>query len=304
MRKHLLAIFLLSTLLLFNSAFAQQQQPIIQLPGGSIDLGSTLGTILTNYIGIIFILVFIIILLIIGGVIHFPSTGGGSILALIIFAVLLILAFAFPQFINFPDYLKTVPANYKIWPLPGPAVQVITMMGLPAEWGYVPAIIYLFILPFAAIYTLFWAFLTSLGVFGQPNVNRILSLIVAFLTIPIGWFTKMVWALFAFMGAWSVAIFAAMFIAGIFFRGAGIVGREFADFRKLSDVRRARLKEAVNKLNAVSNSRDAILTQAPGIMRDYAEVLPANAYAQMEYGIQHSDPSAFKEGVNLAKRAL
>jgi hypothetical protein len=302
MRRYLLATFLIFTLLLANTAFAQQQQPIFGI--GTIDLTSTLGTILTDYIGIIFIIVFIVLLLIIGGVIHFPSTGGGSILALIIFAVLLILAFVFPQFISFPDYLKTVPDNYKIWRLPGPAVQVITMMGLPAEWGYVPAIIYLFILPFAAIYTLFWAFLTSLRLFQQPNVNRILSLIVAFLTIPIGWFTRMVWALFAFMGAWSVAVFAAVFIAGIFFRGAGIVGKEFAEFRKLSDVRKARLREAINKLSAVGNSADAIMTQAPSILRDYADVIPGNAYGQMETGIHEGNPNAFRQGVNLAKRAL
>jgi len=232
MRRHLLAVSLLFAFLLMNSAFAQQQQPIFGT--GGIDIASTLGTILTNYIGIIFIIVFIVILLVIGGVIHMPA-GGGSIIVLIIFGILIMLAFVFPNFIAFPDFVTKVPDNFKIWALPGPAVQALTMLGLPAEWGYVPAVIYLFILPFAAIYTLFWAFLTSLGMFHQPNVNRILSLIVAFLTIPVGWFTKMVWALFAFMGGWSVAVFAVMFIAGIFFRGAGIVAKEYSAFRVFAD---------------------------------------------------------------------
>jgi len=303
MRTYLLAVFLLFTLLLANSTFAQQQQPIINL-GQGVDLTSTLGTILTNYIGIIFILIFIVILLVIGGVIHLPTSGGGSILALIIFAVLLILVFVFPQYINFPDYLTTVPSNYQIWPLPGPAVQAITMLGLPSSWGYVPAIIYLFILPFAAIYTLFWAFLTSLRIFSQPNVNRMLSLIVTFITIPIGWFTRMVWALFAFMGAWSIAVFAVMFIAGIFFRGAGIVGKEFSDFRALSDVRKARLRKAINKLSGVGGSVEAISTQAPSILRDYADVIPGDAYAVMSKAIESGDTGAFQAGIKLAKKGV
>jgi hypothetical protein len=234
MRRYLLAVFLLISLLLANPAFAEQQQPIF---GISIDFTSTLGTILTNYIGIVFILVFILILLIIGGVIHLPAMGGTSIITLIIFGILLLLAFVFPNFITFPDY-ASVPSNFKYYPLPGPAVEVLGMMGLPKEWGYVPAIIYLFVLPFAAIYTLFWAFLTSLGIFNQPNINRMLALIVTFLTIPIGWFTRMVWALFAFMGGWSVAIFAVMFIGGLFFRGAGVIAREYSVYSTYSRAKR------------------------------------------------------------------
>jgi len=232
MRKYLLAFLL--TLLMASPAFAQTPQPIF---GNGIDYASTIGSILTNYIGIIFILVFVLILLIVGGVIHMPTTGGSTIIVLIIFGILLVLAFVFPNFIKFPDY-AAVPDNFKYYPLPGPAVDVLGMMGLPREWGYIPAIIYLFVLPFAAIYTLFWAFLVSLGIFHQPNVNRILALIVAFLTLPIGWFTKMVWALFAFMGGWSVAIFAVMFIGGIFFRGAGVMAKEYNAFSVYTRIKR------------------------------------------------------------------
>ena len=100
-------------------------------------------------------------------------------------------------------------------------------MGLPAEWGYVPAIIYLFILPFAGIYTIVWAFLETLKIFKQKNINRTLALIITFLTIPVGLFVKMVWVLFSFMGAWSVAIFTATFVVGIFFKGYGITYKEY-----------------------------------------------------------------------------
>jgi type II secretory pathway component PulF len=112
----------------------------------------------------------------------------------------------------------------------------------------VPAIIYLFILPFAAIYTLVWAFLISLGIFPQANVNRILALIIAFLTIPMGWFTKMVWVLFGFLGGWSVAVFAATFIIGILFRGAGVATKEYAEYKKYIQMGKKGLGEVIKRL--------------------------------------------------------
>jgi tetrahydromethanopterin S-methyltransferase subunit G len=94
---------------------------------------------------------------------------------------------------------------------------------------YVPAIIYLFILPFAAIYTLVWTFLQMLEVFTHvsPNVNRVLAFIIAFLTIPMGWFVKTVWVLFSFMGIFSVVVFAAIFLIGVFFRGFVVATKEY-----------------------------------------------------------------------------
>lgn len=89
---------------------------------------------------------------------------------------------------------------------------------------HVPAIIYLFIVPFAAIYTLVWAFLNDLGVFknvSNKRVNIVLAFLIAFSTIPLGYFTKLVQVLFAFLGGYSVAMFAAMMIVGIFGKGYG-----------------------------------------------------------------------------------
>jgi len=220
--------------LLLSLAFAQNANDFNSLIGGLVS--------------VVFIVIFVIILLILGGVIKKPS-GGGISGFLILFIVLVILLFVIPMFVSYPQYLE-VPANFKIAPLPSYTAQVFIMLGLPEEWMYVPAIIYLFILPFAAIYTLVWAFLQSLGIFTNvpSSVNRILAFIVTFLTIPFGWFVKLVWVLFSFMGAWSVVIFVATFVIGVFFRGFGVARKEYVQALKTYENVGKELQSKLNEL--------------------------------------------------------
>jgi len=234
MRKEFISL-LIFLVLLANPTLAQ-------------DMLATISSILTPFIGVIFILIFIFILLAIAGVL--PKPKGRLPLGLIAFLILIVLLFVIPQFVPFPQYLE-VPESFKYQSLPESAKDALQLIGLPREWGYVPAIIYLFILPFAAIYTLVWAFLVTLGIFPQANVNRILALIIAFMTIPIGWFVKIVWVLFSFMGAWSVAIFAATFIIGIFYRGAGIAAKQQQEFKKYAYSVRRRLEQMIEELSDI-----------------------------------------------------
>jgi hypothetical protein len=228
---------------------------ILSLSLAILDLGNG-GTrggitdIISTIIPIVFILVFILILLAVGGVIKLG--GKGIPWFLILFVIVIIILFILPSFVSYPQYL-TIPENFKIAPLPSYASQILTMLGLPQEWMYVPAIIYLFILPFAAIYTLVWAFLQSLGIFTNvpSSVNRVLAFIIAFITIPIGWFIKLVWILFSFIGAWSVVIFAATFIVGIFFRGITTVYKEKAEFEKYINVTKRTYRTLIDKLEAI-----------------------------------------------------
>jgi len=229
--------FLMFLFLLTNSVFAQ-------------DLVSQIISILPQFVGVIFILIFILILLAVGGVL--PKPKGRISSGLILFLILVVLLFIVPQFVEFPQYLE-IPESFKYQPLPEAAKDALQFIGLPREWGYVPAIIYLFILPFAAIYTLVWAFLTSLNIFeGMSKVNRVLALIIAFITIPMGWFVKIVWVLFSFLGVWSVVIFAATFITGIFFRGYGIAAGEYykSMTRKWRDTAVNYLQNALRDLGA------------------------------------------------------
>jgi hypothetical protein len=244
MRKEaLLLLFLLATI------------PIVH---AQVDIMQTVTNILVQFSGVIFIIAFVIILLLIGGVFPRVSVGGmpwGSIALLIAVA----LVFIIPQFVPYPTYLE-VPENFKVYPLPSYAVDAFAMIGLPREWtSYVPAIIYMFILPFAGIFALVWAFLASLNIFTNvgPNVNRILALIITFITIPVGWFIRMVWVLFSFMGAWSVAVFAVTFIAGVFYRGAGVIVREKATYKAmggpLSKIASDFTKHANEKIRGVAD---------------------------------------------------
>jgi len=296
--KQLLATFFLSSLLLANIALAQVTAESIW---------NTILSLLLQYVGIIFILIFILILLIISGVIK-PSLGGFSP-SLIIFLVLIILAFVLPQFITFPDYVKEVPDSFKAWKFPPGSEKALSLIGLPETWAYVPAIIYLFILPFAAIYTLFWAFLVTLAIFPQPNVNRMLALIVAFLTIPMGWFIKMVWALFSFMGIWSVAVFAVTFIAGIFFKGAGVVAREHAEFTKYVGTRAQTLKTIRNQLETlVKKQADAVTIERTigGLMESFPDYLgPAKGALEVARAAAHEGNTSVAYGkISEALRSL
>jgi len=246
--KRLGALFLFYSLLI-SLSFGQQTAEINNLIGGAVSL--------------IFILAFIVILLVLGGIIKKPS--GRSIPGfLIFFIILIIVLFVIPMFIPYPQHLE-VPGNFKIAPLPSYAAKVFIMLGLPEDWVFVPAIIYLFILPFAAIYTLVWAFLQSIGIFTNvsSNVNRVLAFIVTFLTIPMGWFVKLVWVLFSFMGAWSVVVFVATFIIGVFFRGFGVAKREYSlalktyeSVGKDLEAQISELQKKVEELNSADIERE------------------------------------------------
>jgi MFS family permease len=268
------------------------------------DIAATITNILPSLTGVIFILVFILILLIIGGVIKKPA--GGIPWSSIFFVLLIIALFIIPQFVPYPVNLE-VPQNFKIYPLPSYAASVFEMLGLPSEWMYIPAIIYLFILPFAAIYTLAWAFLQSLGIFENvpASVNRVLAFIIAFLTIPIGWFIKIVWVLFSFMGIWSVVIFGATFIAGIFFRGYGTVRKEYVLRLKTYE---SIGKELVDELTELKRRVDGLIgpdidrevgrlaEKYGSIYRELKEDLAARVLATGDVGEKRNIVKEFKLG--------
>lgn len=181
---------------------------------------------LSSAVSLGIIIGFIVILLWLGGVIKI-RIGSKVGLSFLLFLIIIILSFVIPQIIPYPTFLE-IPPDLMVVPLPKYAAQALIMMGLPQEWMYFPAIIYLFILPFAGIYTIVWAFLSSIRIFeGLPsNINKVIALVITFLTIPTGWFIRIVWVIFSFIGVWSVVIFALIFLAVSFFRGYAFLKRE------------------------------------------------------------------------------
>ena len=288
LKKFVLLILFYS--LLFSFSLGQEYNEANSLIGG--------------FVSVIFISIFVIILLVLGGVIKKPSVGGIPGF-LIFFIVLIIILFIVPMFIPYPQYFE-VPENFKVAPLPSYATQVFIMLGLPEEWMYVPAIIYLFVLPFAAVYTLVWAFLQSIGIFTNvpSSVNRVLAFIVAFLTIPMGWFVKLVWVLFSFMGAWSVAIFVATFVVGIFFRGLGVARREFEEYRKFVLRSKKEAQEIVKELEIAKQGTVDIMKKAISDNLDKVKAIDSRAHRVLSAALLSNEPEEVRKLISEAIEQL
>jgi len=259
------------------------------------DFNSLIGGIAS----VIFIVIFVIILLVLGGVLKRPGVGIPGFL--ILFIILVIALFIVPMFVPYPQYLE-IPENFKIAPLPSYAAQAFQMLGLPSEWMYVPAIIYLFILPFAAIYTLVWAFLQSLGIFTNvpSSVNRVLAFIITFLTIPMGWFVKLVWVLFSFMGAWSVVIFVATFLLGVFFRGLTIPRRELEEYKKFVLRSKKESQEITKELEVAKQGTLDVMKKAITENLDKVKALDEKAHRILSAALLSDDPEEVKKLISEA----
>jgi hypothetical protein len=284
--------------LMFSFYFLILSLSLAQIDGGG-GIGGGITDIISTIIPIVFILVFILILLAVGGVIKLG--GRGIPWFLILFVIVIIILFILPSFISYPQYL-TIPENFKIAPLPSYASQILIMLGLPKEWMYVPAIIYLFILPFAAIYALVWAFLQSLVIFNNvpSSVNRVLAFIVAFLTIPFGWFVKLVWVLFSFMGAWSVVIFVATFVIGVFFKGLSISTREYEEYRKFALQSKKEAQNIIKDLEAAKQGTVDVMKKAISDNLDKIKAIDSRAHRILSAALLSNDPDEVRKLISEA----
>jgi hypothetical protein len=243
--KKLLALLPVMLLLIAQVAIAQQ------------DIVNTISNVLVQFSGVIFIIAFVIILLLIAGV--FPRPGGigvpwGTIALLIAILIVMII----PLFIDLEwltNAFRPTLESYKQSPLPEAAANVLTMLGLPQEWMYVPAILYFFILPFAAVFALVYAFLASLNIFTNvsANVNRLLAFIITLMTIPSGILARMTMVMFVFLGMWTLGVFVVTFAAGIFYRGGAIVRRERLTYKAIG----GQLNKTAEDFRAYANKKIA-----------------------------------------------
>lgn len=110
-----------------------------------------------------------------------------------------------------------VPGDMKKRPIRGIYATMLSTIGIPDDWLYTPAIIYLFFVPLIGITAIVYGFLDSMQIFPNINVNLLLALVFAFATIPFGVFTTFVSTLFALMGAYSTGAFAFLFFFGVIF---------------------------------------------------------------------------------------
>ncbi|MBI2547569.1 MAG: hypothetical protein HYW23_03935 [Candidatus Aenigmarchaeota archaeon] len=94
----------------------------------------------------------------------------------------------------------------------------LTSIGIPSDWNYLPAIIYLGAVPFLGIYLIVAAFMQEIQIFRNITwINWILPAIIAISTIPLGVFVQAVYVMFATLGSYSVGAFGVLYVLGVGF---------------------------------------------------------------------------------------
>ena len=296
-------VFLLFLILVFSISLAQEGKREVVT---TFERGISIEDLISSIIALSFLGAFILILLMLGGI---GRPRVGIPWTLILFTVLIVILFITPQFVEYPQYVDVPESFKKGGELPSMVSWVFISLGLPEEWMYVPAIIYLFLLPFAAIYTLVWAFLQSLGIFANvpSSVNRVLAFIVAFLTIPMNSFVRMVWVLFSFMGIFSVVIFVATFIIGIFFRGATAVYKEKAELEKYAQTTTRTYKNLIAKLEGIKKlpTEDQRRSELDKLIMEFGtELHLADAYQKAMEAKSQPTPEKIDELINTIKNKV
>jgi hypothetical protein len=221
-----LKIFLLISLALFSISYSQTNE------------------LIATFVSVALIFAIIVILLALAGVLKVGKVGrvGGNIVVTLLYGVIILVVFVLPLlqrlgYIHiFPDRIDG--ETLKRWGFPqanrfpDSVCNVLKMLTLQEEIAcYMPEFLFLVILPFAAIFAIAYGFLWTLRIFrdvpNEAGINRLLAFIIAFSTIPMGTFMILVAFWFSFMGGFSVAVFVAMFVLGVFFRGYRFVSKEY-----------------------------------------------------------------------------
>ncbi len=222
-------------------------------------------------ISVIFILAVIITLLALAGVFKVRAVGGNLVISLL-YGIIILVVFILPLlqrlgYIHiFPDRIDGETLKKLGFPqsnrFPDPVCNVLKMLTLQEEVAcYMPELLFLVILPFAAIFAIAYGFLSTLGIFrnvpNEAGINRLLAFIIAFSTIPMGTFMILVAFWFSFMGGFSVAVFVAMFVLGVFFRGYMFVRKEYENVVLTSMKIKGELKNYVlSKLAEIKSLTD------------------------------------------------
>ena len=141
-------------------------------------------------------------------------TGFGAYLPWIM--ILVLVALIITAIIVDKEY--QLPSNFKQKPIRGIFSDILLFLGIPGDWLFVPAIIYLFFVPFIGIFVIVYGFLGEMRIFpANPRINIVLALVFAFATIPIGAFVKLVSLMFSVLGIYSVGAFGLLFFFGVIY---------------------------------------------------------------------------------------
>lgn len=134
---------------------------------------------------------------------------------LFILPLILFFLFFYYGFNNGIDF--QIPSNLQQIKITGLGSDFLTVIGIPADWQFFPALMYVLIVPFLLITIVTFGFLQELNIFQSLDgtTNLIIALLVAFSTIPFGIFVKAVAAILATMGLYGALAFGVLYILGV-----------------------------------------------------------------------------------------
>ncbi|MFH8120219.1 MAG: hypothetical protein QXS37_05445 [Candidatus Aenigmatarchaeota archaeon] len=109
--------------------------------------------------------------------------------------------------------------------MPPIVCQIGTTIGIPSNWLTYEKFIWYALLPITGIWLIIYGFLSEIKIFSDTRINAVLSLVIAFSTIPMGVFVIIVAVMFGLMGMYATLAFFTLFILGVFYlSGAKIRG--------------------------------------------------------------------------------
>lgn len=271
---------------------------LLMLVAFPIALSQSFNEIIQTIIAIAIILAIVIVLMYLGGVLPKKRISGIP-LGIILYSLLIIIVFVIPVLQRvgiikiFPDtideafqanpaFAESYQKSFMLQKLPSPVCSVFKYLAVDERIAcYMPAFLYFFLLPFAALFAITWAFLRQLNIFENvgKDISALLAFIIAFMTLPMGVFIIMVSIWFSFLGAFSIAVFVVMFLAGLFFRGYGYVGEKYheATYKTGLQALARRIREARGRLETLKNlanqlSLDEIKKQLKDLLRAYHDL--------------------------------
>ncbi len=131
--------------------------------------------------------------------------------------------FSILGFLSILLFLVNVKAQIDIDPQETIRSVFIDTFGFPEEWMNSKDMIFYGLIPFLGIFTIIYGLLDRIRIFKKNKINGLLSFLIAFSTLPLRLFILIVATLFAIMGIYSVAIFAVIFMIGVFLFARGMV---------------------------------------------------------------------------------
>ncbi|RLI99070.1 MAG: hypothetical protein DRP00_00280 [Candidatus Aenigmatarchaeota archaeon] len=159
-----------------------------------------------------------------------------------------------------------LPSDFQRTELPPFVKGFFNALGLPPEWLYMPAIFYLFVIPFLTLFAIIEGIMGKLeDIFGRWT--HVIAFGITFMCIPTQILTLVAQGMFAALGMYALAIFIFLFVIAGF--STVIQGLHKTGFTKTGSYRTV-AKEIVveSKFNQLFKYATKLMDKIPTIVKD------------------------------------